>query len=87
MLDRKVALTNTEDQQKLFSDSSQDAHKEQQRQHVAPGSKAVHHLWIATAVFFVNAKSDIHEEFKVDPDKYGKAVENCLGVSVLLTGH
>src|ERR1700676_3876471 len=35
---------NAEDRQKLFSDSSQDAHKEQQRQHIAPGSKAVYHL-------------------------------------------
>ena len=74
---------NAEDQQKLFSDSSQDAHKEQRRRCVAPGSKAVYHLQIATAVFSVDAKSDIHEEFKVDPDKYAKAVENCLGVSVL----
>jgi hypothetical protein len=73
---------NAEDRQKLFSDSSQDARKEQRRRRVAPGSKAVYHLQIATAVFSVDAKSDIREEFKVDPDKYAKAVENRLGVSV-----
>jgi len=32
------------------------------------------------AVFSVDAKSDICEEFNVDPDKYAKAVENRLGV-------
>jgi hypothetical protein len=42
----------------------------------------VYHLQIATTVFSVDAKSDIRDEFKVDPDKYAKAVENCLGVSV-----
>jgi hypothetical protein len=73
---------NAEDRQKLFSDLSQDARKEQRRQHVAPGSKAVYHLRIVTAVFSVDAKSDIREEFKVNPDKYAKAVENRLGVSV-----
>src|ERR1700720_619520 len=73
---------NAEDWQKLFSDSSQDARKEQRRRRVAPGSKAVYHLQIATAVFSVDAKSDIREEFKVDSDKYAKPVENHLGVSV-----
>jgi len=71
---------NTEDWQKLFSDSSQDAHKERQRRYVASGSKVVYHLRIATAVFSVDAKSNIREEFNVDPDKYAKAVENRLGV-------
>lgn len=39
---------------------------------------------MAAAVFSVDAKKEIHDDFKINPDKYVKSVENQIGTFVSL---
>lgn len=71
---------NVIDRQKLFSDSSQDAKKENRKQRVANGSKSKYHLLIAAAVFSIDADPKVREDFQGNSTKYGKAVENRLAM-------
>lgn len=74
---------NPADRQKLFSDSSQDARVEGRKRRVAKGSKTHFYTRMAAAVFSVDAKKDIRDNFGANPDKYAKSVENQLGTYVL----
>jgi hypothetical protein len=69
---------NPEDRQKLFSDSSHDAKKENWPRHVAKGSKSVFHAKMAEYVFSVDGDPKVRVEVKGDVKKYAKAVENRI---------
>ncbi|KAH9162824.1 hypothetical protein EDB89DRAFT_1808944, partial [Lactarius sanguifluus] len=67
---------NPEDRQKLFSDSSHDAKKENRPRHVAKGSKSAFYAKMAEYVFSADGDARVHVEVKEDIKKYSKAVEN-----------
>ncbi|KAH9176523.1 hypothetical protein EDB89DRAFT_1839191, partial [Lactarius sanguifluus] len=67
---------NPEDHQKLFSDSSHDAKKENHLRHVAKGSKSAFYAKMAKYVFSADRDARVHVEVKEDIKKYSKAVEN-----------
>ncbi|KAH9051039.1 hypothetical protein EDB87DRAFT_1550656, partial [Lactarius vividus] len=69
---------NPMDHQKLFSDSSHDAKKENQPHCVAKGSKSAFHAKMAEYIFSVDTDPKVHEEIKGDMKKYTKAVENQI---------
>ncbi|KAH9159103.1 hypothetical protein EDB89DRAFT_1805889, partial [Lactarius sanguifluus] len=69
---------NPEDHQKLFSDSSHDAKKENRARRVAKGSKSVFHNKMAEYIFSVDGEVKVHVEVKEDLKKYSKAVENRI---------
>lgn len=69
---------NPEDRQKLFSDSSHDAKKENRPRRVAKGSKSVFHVKMAEYVFSVDEDPKVRLEVKEDVKKYSKAVENRI---------
>ncbi|KAH9008031.1 hypothetical protein EDB83DRAFT_2532235 [Lactarius deliciosus] len=69
---------NPEDCQKLFSDSSHDAKKENRPHRVVKGSKTAFHTKMAMYIFSVDADLKVHEEIKGDTKKYAKAVENQI---------
>ncbi|KAH9061039.1 hypothetical protein EDB87DRAFT_1542508, partial [Lactarius vividus] len=69
---------NPEDCQKLFSDSSHDAKKENRPCHVAKGSKSIFHNKMAEYIFSVDVDARVHVEVKEDIKKYSKAVENWI---------
>jgi hypothetical protein len=69
---------NPEDRQRLFSDSSHDAKKENRPRRVAKGSKSVFHAKMAEYVFSVDADPKVRVEVKDDVKKYSKAVENRI---------
>ncbi|KAH9074317.1 hypothetical protein EDB83DRAFT_2516085 [Lactarius deliciosus] len=69
---------NPEDRQKLFSDSSHDAKKENRPRRVAKGSKTAFHTKMAVYIFSVDADLKVREEIKGDTKKYAKAVENRI---------
>ena len=74
---------NPEDRQKLFSDLSQDAKKENRPRHVAKGSKSVFHVKMAEYIFSVDADPKVRGDVKEDVKKYAKAVENRITQYVL----
>jgi hypothetical protein len=74
---------NPADCQKLFSDSSQDARVESRKRQVAKRSKTHFHAKMAAAVFSVDARREVCDDFMVNPDKYVKSVENQIGTCVL----
>ncbi|KAH8981346.1 hypothetical protein EDB86DRAFT_2812974, partial [Lactarius hatsudake] len=67
---------NPEDRQKLFSDSSHDAKKENHPRRVAKGAKSVFYAKMAEYVFSVDGDASVRVEVKEDIKKYSKAVEN-----------
>ncbi|KAH9007004.1 hypothetical protein EDB86DRAFT_2824147 [Lactarius hatsudake] len=67
---------NPEDRQKLFSDSSHDAKKENRLRRVAKGAKSVFYAKMAEYVFSVDGDASVHVEVKEDIKKYSKAVRN-----------
>ncbi|KAH9010590.1 hypothetical protein EDB84DRAFT_1247002, partial [Lactarius hengduanensis] len=69
---------NPEDRQRLFSDSSHDAKKENRMRRVAKGSKSTFHVKMAEYIFSVDADARVREEVKADTKKYAKAVENRI---------
>ncbi|KAH9023311.1 hypothetical protein EDB84DRAFT_1247596, partial [Lactarius hengduanensis] len=69
---------NPEDRQRLFSDSSHDAKKENRTRRVAKGSKSTFHIKMAKYIFSVDADAWVCEEVKADTKKYAKAVENRI---------
>lgn len=69
---------NPEDRQKLFSDSSHDAKKENRPCRVAKGSKSVFHTKMAEYVFTADADARVRAEAKEDIKKFSKAVENRI---------
>jgi hypothetical protein len=69
---------NPEDRQKLFSDSSQDAKKENRSRRVAKGSKSAFHVKMAEYIFSVDGDPKVREEVKEDVKKFSKAVENRI---------
>ncbi|KAH9163601.1 hypothetical protein EDB89DRAFT_1857979, partial [Lactarius sanguifluus] len=69
---------NPEDRQRLFSDSSHDARKENRPRRVAKGSKSTFHVKMALYIFSVDADPKVREEVKEDTKKYAKAVENWI---------
>jgi hypothetical protein len=69
---------NTEDRQKLFSDSAQDMKESDRRRRVAKGSKMVFYTKIALYVFSVDQSAEVREDFLKNAAKYGKSVENRL---------
>ncbi|KAH9061318.1 hypothetical protein EDB87DRAFT_1682746 [Lactarius vividus] len=75
---KKLAATpgdNPEDRQKLFSDSSHDAKKENRPRHVAKGSKSIFHNKMAKYIFSVDVDARVRIEVKEDIKKYSKAVD------------
>ncbi|KAK7467555.1 hypothetical protein VKT23_004608 [Stygiomarasmius scandens] len=73
-LENDVSLRN-----KLFSDSSENAKSEGRRKQVSKTGKLDLHRVLAKAVFENDAKEDVREDYKANPDKYAKSVENYLG--------
>jgi hypothetical protein len=69
---------NPTDRQKLFSDSSHDASKEDRPRRVAKGSKSIFYTKMAEYVFSVNTDPKVCVEVKDDIKKYSKAVENRI---------
>jgi hypothetical protein len=69
---------NPEDRQKLFSDSSHDAKKENRARCVAKGAKSAFHVKMAEYVFSVDADPKVCKDVKEDIKKYSKAVENRI---------
>jgi hypothetical protein len=69
---------NPTDRQKLFSDSSHDASKEDRPHRVAKGSKSIFYTKMAEYVFSVDADPKVRVEVKDDVKKYSKAVENRI---------
>ncbi|KAH9057473.1 hypothetical protein EDB87DRAFT_1550096, partial [Lactarius vividus] len=69
---------NPEDRQKLFSDSSHDAKKENRPRRVAKGSKSIFHNKMAEYIFSVDVDARVRVEVKEDIKKYSKAVENRI---------
>lgn len=69
---------NPEDRQRLFSDSSHDAKKENRPRRVAKGSKTIFHAKMAEYVFSVDEDPKVRVEVKEDTRKYAKAVENRI---------
>ncbi|KAH9048751.1 hypothetical protein EDB84DRAFT_1257058, partial [Lactarius hengduanensis] len=67
---------NPEDRQRLFSDSSHDAKKENRPRRVAKGAKSVFYAKMAEYVFSVDGDARVRVEVKEDIKKYSKAVEN-----------
>jgi hypothetical protein len=76
---------NPVDRQKLFSDSSHDARVEGRKRRVAKGAKSAFYAKIAEAVFSVDAKADVRNDFNANPEKYNKSVENRISMYVLLS--
>ncbi|KAH9008620.1 hypothetical protein EDB83DRAFT_2204551, partial [Lactarius deliciosus] len=75
---------NPEDRQKLFSDSSHDAKKENRPHHVAKGSKTAFHTKMAVYICSVDADLKVHEEIKGDTKKYAKAAQGAILISISL---
>ncbi|KAH9051464.1 hypothetical protein EDB87DRAFT_1571647, partial [Lactarius vividus] len=69
---------NPKDHQKLFSDSSHDAKKENWPHCVAKGSKSIFHNKMAKYIFSVDVDARVCVEVKEDIKKYSKAVENWI---------
>ena len=69
---------NAEDRQRLFSDSSQNARKENRAQRVAKGSKSVYYSRIAQYVFSVDPDPAVRMDLDTEPQKFSKAVENRI---------
>ncbi|KAH9172101.1 hypothetical protein EDB89DRAFT_1851580, partial [Lactarius sanguifluus] len=69
---------NPEDHQKLFSDLSHDAKKENRPCRVAKGSKSTFHVKMAEYIFSVDVDARVHVDVKEDIKKYSKAVENWI---------
>ncbi|KAH8991610.1 hypothetical protein EDB86DRAFT_2765963, partial [Lactarius hatsudake] len=69
---------NPEDRQRLFSDSSHNAKKENRMRRVAKGSKSSFHVKMAEYIFSVDADARVREEMKTDTKKYAKAVKNQI---------
>ncbi|KAH9060603.1 hypothetical protein EDB87DRAFT_1547080, partial [Lactarius vividus] len=69
---------NPEDRQKLFSDLSHDAKKENRPRCVAKGSKSIFHNKMAEYIFSVDVDARVRVEVKEDIKKYSKAVENRI---------
>jgi hypothetical protein len=69
---------NPEDCQKLFSDLSHDAKKENRPCRVAKGSKSAFHVKMADYIFSVDGDPKVRGEVKEDVKKYSKAVENWI---------
>ncbi|KAH9060698.1 hypothetical protein EDB87DRAFT_1561651, partial [Lactarius vividus] len=69
---------NPEDRQKLFSDLSHDAKKENRPRRVAKGSKSIFHNKMAEYIFSVDVDARVCIEVKEDIKKYSKAVKNRI---------
>ncbi|KAH8980434.1 hypothetical protein EDB86DRAFT_2747457, partial [Lactarius hatsudake] len=70
--------SNPKDRQKLFSDLSHDAKKENQPRCAAKGSKSVFHIKMAEYIFSVDVDARVCVEVKEDIKKYSKAVKNRI---------
>ncbi|KAH8983037.1 hypothetical protein EDB86DRAFT_2781979, partial [Lactarius hatsudake] len=70
--------SNPKDRQKLFSDLSHDAKKENWPRCVAKGSKSIFHIKMAEYIFSVDVDARVRVEVKEDIKKYSKAVENQI---------
>lgn len=76
---------NSADHQKLFSDSLHDAWIEGRKWCVAKGGKSHFYAKIVATVFSVDAKVEVWEDFKVNPDKYAKSVKNWISMYIFFS--
>ena len=69
---------NPEDRQKLFSDSTQAAKDQSRRKLVSKTPKAHYHQKIANHVFSVDEDAAVRQDFKKNPLRYTKSVDNLF---------
>ena len=69
---------NPEDRQKLFSDSTQAAKDQSRRKLVSKTPKAHYHQKIANHVFSVDEDVAVRQDFRKNPTRYTKSVDNLL---------
>ncbi|KAJ7351345.1 hypothetical protein DFH08DRAFT_957668 [Mycena albidolilacea] len=70
--------TNVQERTRHFSDSTKAAHDEERDPTAGKTTKMGFYAKIADAVFSVDADAKVRKDFKSNPDKYAKSVENYL---------
>jgi hypothetical protein len=69
---------NTDVALKLFGDSTQLANTEGRSKVTAKSSKATAYLQVANGVFSIDENPGVRSDFKTNPNKYAKAVDNYI---------
>jgi hypothetical protein len=63
---------------KLFGDSTQVANSEGRSKMTAKSNKAAAYIQVAEGIFSIDENSAVRADFKTNPNKYAKAVDNYI---------